>query len=103
MAPTSNILRAARPLFRSGAFGAQSRQQAAFRSQRFGQQQSGGSGGRRWQSTADGAAGQQQQSWFKRMWESEVGIKTVHFWYVAAESEGCMAPMANTRCAGHLS
>lgn len=36
---------------------------------------------RRWQSSAsDGAA---RQSWFRRMWESEVGIKTVHFWSVA--------------------
>ena len=45
---------------------------------RFGWQQktNGRAYGRRWQSTAAGA----EQSWFKRMWESEVGIKTVHFW-----------------------
>lgn len=69
---TNTIFRAARPLFR---------QQAApfarstFRP-RF-NQYGGGAGGRRWQSTAEGA---QQQGWFKRMWESEVGFKTVHFW-----------------------
>ncbi|PNY27879.1 Uncharacterized protein TCAP_02194 [Tolypocladium capitatum] len=77
MVPTSTLMRASRPLFRQGAFG------QAFRAQRLGQQQPrfrfGGSGGgsKRWQSTASGNA---EQSWFKRMWESEVGIKTVHFW-----------------------
>ncbi|KAG8405657.1 hypothetical protein J3459_021612 [Metarhizium acridum] len=45
--------------------------------------------GKRWQSTADGAQQQQHQSWFKRAWESEVGIKTVHFW----------APVMKVRCA----
>ncbi|KAF7533346.1 hypothetical protein G7Z17_g13530 [Cylindrodendrum hubeiense] len=34
-------------------------------------------GSRRWQSS-EGA--QQQEGWFKRMWESEIGFKTVHFW-----------------------
>lgn len=33
--------------------------------------------GRRWQSTTTETA---QQTWFKRMWESPVGLKTVHFW-----------------------
>ncbi|KAI5464062.1 hypothetical protein BGZ63DRAFT_376822 [Mariannaea sp. PMI_226] len=69
-ASVSSILRASRPAFRQATMGAQSR--LAFRQQTFRQ------GGRRWQST-DGTA-QQQQSWFKRMWESEIGIKTVHFW-----------------------
>ncbi|PHH50192.1 Mitochondrial pyruvate carrier 2 [Ceratocystis fimbriata CBS 114723] len=32
---------------------------------------------RRFQSTA---AEQPAQSWFKRMWDSPVGLKTVHFW-----------------------
>ena len=63
-------------MYRQGAIHAQARQ--AFRAnqigQRFRQE-------RRWQS-GSGAAEGAQQSWFKRMWESEVGIKTVHFWYV---------------------
>lgn len=84
MASTASFLRASRPLFRQSAFSTQARQafartqfQAA-RPVRF----QGGSGGRRWQSSDAGAGAgqQQQQSWFKRMWESEVGIKTVHFW-----------------------
>lgn len=33
-------------------------------------------GGRRWQSAAAGA----EQGWFKRMWDSPIGVKTVHFW-----------------------
>ncbi|KAL4805891.1 UPF0041-domain-containing protein [Aspergillus unguis] len=38
-----------------------------------------GSGpGRRWQSTAGDAS--EQQSTFQRMWNSPVGVKTVHFW-----------------------
>ncbi|KAL6871819.1 hypothetical protein J3F83DRAFT_732728 [Trichoderma novae-zelandiae] len=79
MAPTSNVLRAARPVFRQGTaagsspfFSSQS--QHLFR-QQFRQQ------GKRWQSTASSSEQQQQSaSWFKRAWESEVGIKTVHFW-----------------------
>ncbi|KAL7913464.1 hypothetical protein GGI35DRAFT_437490 [Trichoderma velutinum] len=74
MAPTSNILRAARPLFRQGAAGPSpffnSQAQQMFRNQ-FRQQS------KRWQSTA---SEQQSTSWFKKAWESEVGIKTVHFW-----------------------
>lgn len=70
---SSTVFRASRPLFRQATTttfgGAPARQ--AFR-QNFRQ-----GSGRRWQST-DGA--QQQQSWFNRMWESEVGFKTVHFW-----------------------
>ncbi|KAF5619334.1 FMP43 [Fusarium sp. NRRL 52700] len=72
----STILRASRPLFRQGTIAAPARQ--AFRQQTFRQNFYQGSG-RRWQST-DGAQQQQQQSWFKRMMESEVGFKTVHFW-----------------------
>ncbi|CAG8956927.1 hypothetical protein HYFRA_00011976 [Hymenoscyphus fraxineus] len=68
---TSSLLRAARPAFRPNTFYA-SQATRAFRP-RFQQQ------GRRWQSTAapDAAAG---QSWFKRMWDSPIGLKTVHFW-----------------------
>lgn len=76
MAPTSNILRAARPVFRQGgsstsSFFSSQTQQHFFR-QQFRQQ------GKRWQSTA--SEQQQSTSWFKKAWESEVGIKTVHFW-----------------------
>ncbi|KAH6604181.1 hypothetical protein Trco_007627 [Trichoderma cornu-damae] len=78
MAPTTNILRAARPVFRKGAAAGSSplfnRQTQQFFRQQFRQQ------GRRWQSTASGAGEQQSAGWFKRAWESEVGIKTVHFW-----------------------
>jgi hypothetical protein len=42
--------------------------------------------GRRFQSTASDAqqASQQTQSWFRRMMDSPVGLKTVHFWYEAS-------------------
>ncbi|KAF5982234.1 FMP43 [Fusarium coicis] len=77
MASSANaIIRASRPLFRQATLAAPARQ--AFRQQTFRQNFYQGSG-RRWQST-DGAQQQQQQSWFKRMMESEVGFKTVHFW-----------------------
>jgi hypothetical protein len=74
--PANTLFRAARPLFRQATLAAPARQ--AFRQQAFRQNFYQGSG-RRWQST-DGAQQQQQQSWFKRMWESEIGFKTVHFW-----------------------
>lgn len=82
MASTTTMFRAARPVFRQSMAIRQQARQNLF-------QQSG----RRWQSTNGGAgagagsqqqqAGQQagqQQSWFKKAWESEVGIRTVHFW-----------------------
>jgi hypothetical protein len=40
-------------------------------------QQKGWQGGKRWSSAA---AGEQQAGWFKRMWDSPIGLKTVHFW-----------------------
>jgi hypothetical protein len=70
MPPTTTIFRAARPIF-------QQTSRAAFRSQ-FAR-----TSGRRFQSTATGSEGpsaQQQQGWFKRMWDSPIGFKTVHFW-----------------------
>jgi len=77
MPPTASFTRAARPLFQQATFAAQARHafRRAANSQvrlRAGQQQS-----RRWQSTA---AGEPQVSWFKRMWDSPIGLKTVHFW-----------------------
>ncbi|QUC17884.1 uncharacterized protein UV8b_02125 [Ustilaginoidea virens] len=73
MVPPSTLLRASRPLFFRSAPQPQAFRAQAQRLNRFRFRDSG----KRWQSTAEGA---QQQSWFKRAWESEVGIKTVHFW-----------------------
>ncbi|KAI0096389.1 UPF0041-domain-containing protein [Nemania sp. FL0031] len=69
MPPTTTMFRAARPIF-------QQTSRAAFRSQ-FAR-----TSGRRFQSTAAGSDGAsaQQQGWFKRMWDSPIGFKTVHFW-----------------------
>ncbi|KAH0495652.1 hypothetical protein TgHK011_009187 [Trichoderma gracile] len=80
MAPTSNILRAARPVFRQGSSTSSSSSSSFFSSQtqqhffrqQFRQQ------GKRWQSTTSSSS--ESASWFKKAWESEVGIKTVHFW-----------------------
>ena len=69
MPATTTMFRAARPFF-------QQTSRATFRSQ-FAR-----TSGRRFQNTAagEGPSAQQQQSWFKRMWDSPIGLKTVHFW-----------------------
>ncbi|KAI1436964.1 UPF0041-domain-containing protein [Xylaria sp. CBS 124048] len=69
MPPTTTMFRATRPVFKQWSRG-------TFRSQ------FANTSGRRFQSSAagDGASSQQQQNWFKRMWDSPVGFKTVHFW-----------------------
>ncbi|KAK3298523.1 uncharacterized protein B0H64DRAFT_385391 [Chaetomium fimeti] len=59
MSPSSNFFRAARPAFRARQFFFRPKQGARFQS-----------------TTADAAA----DSWAKRMWNSPVGLKTVHFW-----------------------
>jgi len=60
MSPANNFFRAARPAFRARQFFFRPKQQGA-----------------RFQSTtADASA----ESWGKRMWNSPVGVKTVHFW-----------------------
>jgi len=67
---TATLFRASRPLFRNGAspfFTAQTTR-SSYRQ-----------AGRRFQSTAAPAAAA-EQSWFKRMWDSPIGLKTVHFW-----------------------
>ncbi|RFU32610.1 hypothetical protein B7463_g3710, partial [Scytalidium lignicola] len=68
---TAALFRAARPLFRragpSPFFTAQT-SRSTYRQ-----------AGRRFQSTAAPAAAT-QASWFKRMWDSPIGLKTVHFW-----------------------
>ncbi|KAK4151329.1 hypothetical protein C8A00DRAFT_17258 [Chaetomidium leptoderma] len=60
MSPTSHFFRAARPAFRARQF--------FFRPKH----------GARFQSTAAGDAA--ADSWAKRMWNSPIGLKTVHFW-----------------------
>jgi mitochondrial pyruvate carrier 2 len=74
MPATTTLFRAARPAFQSSAFGASRAAHARATFQRNFSQSS-----RRFQSTTagDGAA---QQSWFRRMWDSPIGFKTVHFW-----------------------
>ncbi|KAK2026446.1 UPF0041-domain-containing protein [Colletotrichum zoysiae] len=75
MAPANNFFNAARPAFRQQVFaGAQIRN--AFRTSQFRTQFRESS--KRWQSST--AAPDAQVSWFKRMWDSPVGLKTVHFW-----------------------
>lgn len=70
MSSTRNFFRAARPAFRARQF--------------FRHKQS------RFQSTA---AGSESQSWAKRMWDSPVGLKTVHFWYVTNLLAGRQRPI----------
>ncbi|KAI0019057.1 hypothetical protein F4780DRAFT_748248 [Xylariomycetidae sp. FL0641] len=73
MPTTTTMFRAARPIFQSTATRAAFARNAGFRFH-----------GRRWQSSGstagEGAGAQQPQSWFQRMWNSPVGLKTVHFW-----------------------
>ncbi|CZR51643.1 related to FMP43 Found in Mitochondrial Proteome [Phialocephala subalpina] len=77
MPSTSTIFRAARPAFRSQQFfTSQQAQSQLFRTTRNRFQNYGS---KRWQSTAAPAA-EQQVGWFKRIWDSPIGIKTVHFW-----------------------
>ena len=71
MPAPSQLLRAARPAFRSQFFTSKLQSSRTGFKSKF--------GGRRWQSTASPAA---QPSWFKRMWDSPIGLKTVHFWFV---------------------
>ncbi|KAJ6443857.1 UPF0041 domain protein [Purpureocillium lavendulum] len=86
--PSGTVMRASRPFLRQATLAQGLRggaQRPQFQSQAFRFNRSSGnsnSGGRRWQSTSGAGAEQQQQhqSWFKKAWESEVGVKTVHFW-----------------------
>ncbi|OHW95732.1 UPF0041 domain protein [Colletotrichum incanum] len=73
MAPANNFFNAARPAFRQQMFaGAQIRN--AFRTSQFRSQFRESS--KRWQSST--ASAEAQASWFKRMWDSPVGLKTRH-------------------------
>lgn len=81
MNPPATLLRAAsRPLSRqvSRAQPRSAMNQASipFRF-RFHQGANRSGSSRRWQSTCSSGT---NQGWFKRMWQSEVGFKTVHFW-----------------------
>ncbi|KAI5867408.1 hypothetical protein GGS23DRAFT_548258 [Durotheca rogersii] len=69
MPPTATLFRGARPVFHPAA------SRAVFR-RNFSR------GGRRFASTASAgdAAAAQPQTWFQRMWNSPIGLKTVHFW-----------------------
>lgn len=67
MSPSATFARSA---FRHSTFRAAFQNANGFR-------QGGAGAGRRWQSTTAETA---QASWFKRMWDSPVGLKTVHFW-----------------------
>jgi len=70
MAPSSHIFRLARPAFQRSA-------NAGFTGFTF-----RNAAGRRFASGAADAAPEVniQQSWLKRMWNSPIGFKTVHFW-----------------------
>ena len=76
-ATTSAILRAARPAFRNSSnfF----TQHQAHQAQAQINRNVWGKAGRRWQSTATGTDAA-AQGWVKRMWDSPIGLKTVHFW-----------------------
>ncbi|KAK7751090.1 hypothetical protein SLS62_006919 [Diatrype stigma] len=49
-----------------------------------GARSAGRAAGRRFQSTSSSTTAEQQaqvqKNWFKRMWDSPIGLKTVHFW-----------------------
>ncbi|KAK3393206.1 hypothetical protein B0H63DRAFT_457742 [Podospora didyma] len=68
MAPISNLFRASRPVFKSSQFF-----RSSFR-------QNANSSSKRWQSTGGAADGAATESFAKRMWNSPIGVKTVHFW-----------------------
>ncbi|KAI1766749.1 hypothetical protein GGR53DRAFT_485011 [Hypoxylon sp. FL1150] len=69
MPATTTMFRAARPVFQQSAASCRT---AAFRSN-F-------SRGRRFASTTTANEAAAAQTWFQRMWNSPVGLKTVHFW-----------------------
>lgn len=104
MAPSSTVMR---PFLRQAApggsalaqalRGAQRQRPQFFQSQAFRFRNGNSSGSKRWQSTSGaGAEQQQQQSWFKRAWESEVGIKTVHFWAPVMKVRACLPTYMHT-------
>lgn len=81
MSAASTAFRGARPILRSQFTAAHARRQA---SNRF--RANFGPNARRFQSTAADAEATAKASWFKRMWDSPVGLKTVHFWWVSSRA-----------------
>ncbi|KAJ4416045.1 hypothetical protein N0V82_006968 [Gnomoniopsis sp. IMI 355080] len=79
MPPSSTFARASQPLFSSNSAAFQTRQ-AFSRASPFRQANRRQQWNRRWQSTAAGEEAAAQIGWFKRMWDSPIGFKTVHFW-----------------------
>jgi hypothetical protein len=92
----SQILRSARAV-RTSAFRAnptfftQQAQSSIFRSSKARFAGFRREGGKRWQSSGAGGTGAtgagtmpnaEGASWAKKLWDSPVGVKTVHFWYV---------------------
>ncbi|KAJ4298703.1 hypothetical protein N0V88_003735 [Collariella sp. IMI 366227] len=80
MSPTGHFFRAARPAFRARQFFFRSKTNARF------------------QSTAAGEGA--SESWAKRMWNSPVGLKTVHFWYIRNSWSGVDRLLINDRDTG---
>jgi hypothetical protein len=76
MSPAGNMFRASRPAFRSANqfFSSSFRRPA----------------GRRFQSTSSDSTA--QEPWLKRMWNSPIGLKTVHFWYASPRAGSPRSP-----------
>lgn len=54
---------------------------------------------RRFQATqSEGAANAAKESWFKQAWNSPIGLKTVHFWYVLGAPTLTSSPRILDRC-----
>ncbi|KAM7205364.1 putative mitochondrial pyruvate carrier 2 [Rhypophila sp. PSN 637] len=73
MSAPNTFFRASRPMFRSSQFFSSTQKTSTFR-------QNASKSSKRFQSTAGAPETAAQESLFKRMWNSPVGFKTVHFW-----------------------
>lgn len=85
MAPLNTLFRGARPLFQKSSNITFASTRTAFRNAQFQNafaRYTIRNVGRRFQST-EATAEVPAKGLFTRMWESPVGFKTVHFWYVA--------------------
>jgi len=84
MSPTTSLIRSARPAFRRSPnfFTSRATQQQQTRILRYAARRftstTAGTGATAGGATA--AAGGPSQSWIRRMWDSPIGLKTVHFW-----------------------
>ncbi len=80
MAPTTNLFRAAKPAFRQTLyFSSASPARSAFQSNTMRFRTQFREAFKRWQSTTASAEAP-TASFASRMWNSPVGLKTVHFW-----------------------